>query len=112
MNAYAAKSGLRRSKIADLMSEETWLNAKKAVELGFADEVLYEGKEAEPEEEEPDPAVSVEAQIYSTRVMDRAILNRLGVEEQPPAPVIGMDGKTENGAVPYEILKTQLDFLR
>ena len=44
--------------------------------------------------------------------MDRAILNRLGVEEQPPAPVIGMDGKTENGAVPYEILKTQLDFLR
>ena len=28
INAYAAKSGMRRSRIADLMSEETWLNAK------------------------------------------------------------------------------------
>ena len=37
INAYAAKSGLRRSKIAELMSNETWMNAKKAVELGFAD---------------------------------------------------------------------------
>ena len=103
---------LRRSKIADLMSEETWLNAKKAVELGFADEVLYEGKETEPEEKEDDSAVTVEAQLYSTRVMDRAILDRLGIEEQPPAPVIGMDGKTEDGAVPYQILINQLEFLR
>ena len=108
VNAYAAKSGQRRSKIADLMSEETWLNAKKAVELGFADE----GKETEPEEKEDASAVTVEAQIYSTRVMDRAILDRLGIEEQPPAPVIGMDGKTEDGAVPYQILINQLEFLR
>ena len=27
-------------------------------------------------------------------------------------PVIGMDGKTENGAMPYEILRKQLDFLK
>ena len=112
VNAYAAKSGQRRSKIADLMSEETWLNAKKAVELGFADEVLYEGKETEPEEKEDSSAVTVEAQLYSTRVMDRAILDRLGIEEQLPAPVIGMDGKTEDGAVPYQILINQLEFLR
>ena len=112
INAYAAKSGMRRGRIADLMSEETWLNAKKAVELGFADEVLYEGKETEPAEEEDDSAVTVEAQIYSTRVMDRAILNRLGASEQPSAPKIGMDGKTEDGAVPYQILINQLEFLR
>jgi ATP-dependent Clp protease protease subunit len=112
VNAYAAKSGLRRNKIADLMSEETWLNAKKAVELGFADEVLYEGKEPAAEEPESKDAVSVDAQLFSTRVMDRAILNRLGVEEQPPAPTIGMDGKTEDGAVPFQILIDQLEFLR
>ena len=112
VNAYAAKSGQRRSKIADLMSEETWLNAKKAVELGFADEVLYESKETEPEEKEDDSTVTVEAQLYSTRVMDRAILNRLGIGEQPPAPVIGMDGKTKDGAVPFQILIDQLEFLR
>ena len=112
VNAYAAKSGLRRNKIADLMSEETWINAKKAVELGFADEVLYEGAVEEPEESDNDPAVSVDALLFSTRVMDRAILNRLGVKEKPPDPVIGLDGKTEDGAVPYEILKNQLEFLR
>ena len=113
INAYAAKSGLRRSRIADLMSEETWLNAKKAVELGFADEVLYEGN-AEPDKDESDTEtpLGVEALLFSTRVMDRAILNRLGIKEKPPDPVIGLDGKTENGAVPYEILKNQLEFLR
>ena len=94
------------------MSEETWLNAKKAVELGFADEVLYEGKEPDAEEPESKDAVSVDAQLFSTRVMDRAILNRLGIEEQPPAPTIGMDGKTEDGAVPFQILIDQLEFLR
>ena len=111
INAYAAKSGLRRGKIADLMSEETWINAKKAVELGFADEVLYEGRDEESEEPE-DGAVSVEALLFSTRVLDRAILNRLGVTEQPSAPVIGMDGKTEDGSVPFQILIDQLEFLR
>ena len=119
VNAYAAKSGLRRGRIADLMSEETWLNAKKAVELGFADEVLYDGKKPEEDEndgKEKEDIVPVEAQLFSTRVMDMAILDRLGItndaEEQPSAPVIGMDGKTEDGAVPYQILKDQLDFLR
>jgi Protease subunit of ATP-dependent Clp proteases len=119
VNAYAAKSGLRRGRIADLMSEETWLNAKKAVELGFADEVLYDGKKPEEDEndgKEKEDIVPVEAQLFSTRVMDMAILDRLGItndaEEQPSAPVIGMDGKTEDGAVPYQILRDKLDFLR
>ena len=117
VNAYAAKSGLRRGRIADLMTEETWLNAKKAVELGFADEVLYDGKKPEEEQDAPEEdALSVEAQLFSTRVMDMAILDRLGatdkVPEPPSAPVIGMDGKTEDGAVPYQILINQLDFLR
>ena len=42
INAYAAKSGQRRAKIADLMSNETWMNAKKAQELGFCDEICME----------------------------------------------------------------------
>ncbi|MBQ3385819.1 MAG: Clp protease ClpP, partial [Eggerthellaceae bacterium] len=36
INAYAFKTGLTRNRISKLMSDETWLNAKKAVELGFA----------------------------------------------------------------------------
>ena len=122
INAYAAKSGLRRGKIAELMSNETWMNAKKAVELGFADEVLSAGEEPGPESgdggaEERDAAPMAEAKMYSSRMMDQAILNRLGVTDavQPKAreePVIGMDGKTKDGAMPYEILRNQLDFLK
>ena len=117
INAYAAKSGLRRSKIAELMSNETWMNAKKAVELGFADEVLFEAGEPEPEGEGEKAVTAPEAKMYSSRMMDQAILNRLGISDvaEPKAreePLIGMDGKTKDGAMPYEILRNQLDFLK
>lgn len=36
---YAIRTGLAESKVLDLMKNETWLNAKQAVELGFADEI-------------------------------------------------------------------------
>lgn len=36
--AYQAKTGLEPGKIIELMTEETWMNADEAVELGFADE--------------------------------------------------------------------------
>ncbi len=42
VNAYQQKTGLSRAKISHMMDAETWFNAKKAVELGFADKVLYE----------------------------------------------------------------------
>ena len=41
INAYEIKTGLSRAKISRLMDAQTWMNAKKAVELGFADSVLY-----------------------------------------------------------------------
>lgn len=140
INAYAAKSGLSHSRISNLMSNETWMNAKKAVELGFADEILFEA--AEPEEEEPPEeegteteeeeerqGIHLEAQLYSTRQMGLTILNRLGItDRQPPAgisaqepkppetpngtPVIGMDGKTEDGSMPYQILMKQLECMK
>ena len=151
------------------MSDETWLNAKKAVELGFADVILFEDRPKEDEEpEQPDdpakegdedgkeeegekPLKLKETDAvwqYSSRLMGETILNRLGadegvygeepepkgadqaqepakeglreedtaeippVEDKPPAPVIGMDGKTEDGSMPYEILKDKLEWLR
>lgn len=41
MNAYEIKTGLARDKISRLMDAESWFNAKKAVELGFADKILF-----------------------------------------------------------------------
>ena len=164
INAYAFKTGLTRNRISKLMSDETWLNAKKAVELGFADEILFLDKPKEdPDEDEPDtdpdepdkeeeggdekeeqkkPFKLKEAGAvwqYSTKAMGQTILNRLGVSdeaavpetnapaqepaeagvdtdppvaEEPKPPVIGMDGRTEDGSVPYEILKDRLEWMR
>ncbi|GGE26912.1 head maturation protease, ClpP-related [Streptococcus himalayensis] len=42
INAYELKTGLSRAKLSHLMDSESWFNAKKAVELGFADKVLFD----------------------------------------------------------------------
>ena len=44
INAYEIKTGLSRAKIAHLMKSETWMNANKAIELGFADGILEDEK--------------------------------------------------------------------
>lgn len=41
INAYALKSGLSRVKLSHLMDAETWMNANKAIELGFADKIMF-----------------------------------------------------------------------
>lgn len=43
-NAYIARTGKSEQEILDLMSDETWLNAQDAVELGFADNKMFEEK--------------------------------------------------------------------
>ena len=51
INAYELKTGQSRTVISHMMDDETWFNAKKAVELGFADDILYtdgEGKQEAP----------------------------------------------------------------
>ena len=49
INAYELKTGLSRSKLSHLMDNETWMNAVKAVELGFADGILYRDSEKSEE---------------------------------------------------------------
>ena len=41
INAYEQRTGLPRGKISNMMDAETWFSAQKAVELGFADKILY-----------------------------------------------------------------------
>lgn len=57
INAYAAKTGLSRNRISKLMSDETWINAKKAQSLGLVDGILFAGSAPQPkpdEDEKPD----------------------------------------------------------
>lgn len=54
INAYELKTGLTRAKLSHLMDYETWMNAVKAVELGFADGILYRDSDKKDEKTEDD----------------------------------------------------------
>ena len=54
INAYELKTGLTRAKLSHLMDDETWMNAVTAVELGFADGILYRDSDKEDEKTEDD----------------------------------------------------------
>lgn len=45
--AYEMKTGLKQPELLDLMAKETWLNAKTAIDKGFADEIMFFGNDEE-----------------------------------------------------------------
>ena len=47
INAYETKTGMSRTKLSHLMDAETWMNANKAIELGFCDGMLFDDKKDE-----------------------------------------------------------------
>jgi ATP-dependent Clp protease protease subunit len=79
INAYALKTGISRAKISRLMSDETWMNARKAVELGFADKILYTDKESEKDD-------VLDSFIFGRRVVFNSLLAKLP-KAKPPEPV-------------------------
>lgn len=188
IGAYQKKTGLSHNKIAQLMSDETWLPAKEAKALGFADGILFEKEEKEKDGEKEETVTAWnEWKPYHARLMASAIWAGLtgrvaedaakpvakpedtadketdvessetGVideskkepEEEKTPPdnpdedtptdekpseddpdkedenpkrepedsipemlVIGMDGKTKDGAMPYEIVRRELELLK
>ena len=88
INAYETKSHLSRNKIAKLMSDETWLNAKKAHEMGFVDGILFAEKkmpvvpkEEEPDEEEKEDTLT--AMTYSKSKNLSAFLSKVSASAEP-----------------------------
>ena len=71
MNAYEIKTGLSRTVISHLMDAESWFNAKKAVELHFADEILFSPQE---QEDLPD---DMEAMMFSRAAVTNSLLSKL-----------------------------------
>ena len=41
-SAYEKKTGMNQDELLQMMSNETWLTAKDAVDKGFADEIMFE----------------------------------------------------------------------
>ena len=71
INAYEVKTGLSRAKISRLMDEETWMDARKAIELGFADEMLEKGESI------PTDVVVNDSLLFSSNRIDNALKEKL-----------------------------------
>lgn len=80
LNAYEIKTGLNRTRISHLMDGESWFNAKKAVELGFADGILGDTEEAE----DSAGGISTEGMMFSRTAVNNSLLSKLipGSEEK------------------------------
>ena len=113
INAYVLKTGMSRAKLSRLMDAETWMDATKAVELGFADDIITrnafptkEEDEDEPKEGESEKQESTEEDekkkssnsvLFSRKAVNNALLNKL--EEHYKKPSVNVTKQAEIPAV-------------
>lgn len=91
INAYEIKTGLSRTKISSLMDAETWLNSNKAIELGFADGVMFEEKRKNSKND---------TYSFSRRAVTNSLLDKL------PKKAVAKTG------TPIEHLEKRLNLLK
>ena len=78
INAYELKTGQTRTVISHMMDAETWFNAKKAVELGFADDILYTG--------DSDKKDVPEAVLFGRLTVVNSFLGKFNIIDKPAEP--------------------------
>ena len=108
MNAYEIKTGMSRTKISHLMDAETWMDAHKAVELGFADGIL-ERESAETE----DIGVPEVSMLYSRAAVTNSLMDKLAARCHIKAPDEGV--KAENVTVDgrsADEIRERLNFIK
>jgi len=96
INAYEIKTGQSRTKISHWMDAETWMNAGKALELGFADGILQDEKRNTTED-------------LSFAFSRRAVTNSLLCKLMPK-----VEGKKQNiqpKGIPIESLERRLSLI-
>ena len=75
INAYERKTGLSRQKLSHLMDSDTWMNAKRAIELGFADGMLGDSA-----------ATDEAAYEFSGRAAETSLVNKITEKAKAMAP--------------------------
>lgn len=73
INAYELKTGQPRKTLSKMMDEETWMNAMKALELGFVDGLL----------EDPKLNSAPEAYAFSENLVEHALMNKITEKVKP-----------------------------
>ena len=83
INAYEIKTSLSRAKIAHLMDAETWMDANKALELGFIDGILEREHTTpvqltiETESTEDTSTAPENSMLFSRKAVECALVNKL-----------------------------------
>lgn len=96
INAYEIKTGLSRAKLSHLMDAETWMNAKKAVELGFADDLLFQSNEGS--------AAVEDSFSFSRRAVTNSLLSKVN-RKSAPKPV-------KKAGIPIADLEKRLSLIK
>lgn len=92
INAYEVRTGLSRQQLSDMMDAETWLSAKKAVEMGFADKIMFE--------DEGKDAVSLS---FSRVSVTNSLLSRIkGTPERDTRIILPTMAKAETQPMPQD----------
>jgi len=79
INAYEIKTGLSRHKLSQLMDAETWMNANKAKEFGFCDEIMFIPQEQVQDHNSPTYA-------FSRRAVTNSLMDKLKKRIETPEP--------------------------
>ena len=82
INAYQIKTNKSRAMLSKLMEAETWMNANKAIELGFADGIL---------EKTETQAVPDDAYMFGAKEFEAKLVNKISKPMDEPK---GRDIKT------------------
>ena len=93
INAYEIKTNMSRAKISHLMDAETWMDANKAVELGFADEIM---KRAGDNDALDAPEVSM---LYSQAAITNSLMDKIAakcrIQQKPETQEHSVDAYLE-----------------
>jgi ATP-dependent Clp protease protease subunit len=98
INAYELKTGISRVKLSHMMNDETWMNAHKAVELAFADEVLYS------ENEQRDNSVGMS---FSRMAVTNSLIDKFTAKSAKPKD----STIPNNTGIPIETLDKRLSLI-
>ena len=79
INAYEIRTGMSRAKLSHLMDSETWMNAGKAIELGFADDILTDTKK---------DAADIPAYAFSGKEAEMVLCNKITAHYRSKAQAV------------------------
>ena len=93
LNAYELKTGQPRQQLSDLMDAESWMNAKKALDLGFVDKILFASDEEEKNSE------GVEAMLFSQWAVTNSLIDKIKAQSQKFVKVAATDTRVSADAL-------------